>query len=190
MIILKDSNNISVGLYQLKISLKHVTPPIWRRFVVKGSIKFYDLHAVIQEIMGWMNSHLHQFIINDEYYAPTFEDIEQIGINYKRIKLNDFIFKEGQKFIYEYDFGDGWEHILVLEKITDDNAYPNTPVCLSGKRNCPPEDCGGVGGYENLLKTIKNPKDPEYANMIEWLGGKFDSEFINIERINDFLKHM
>jgi len=173
--------------YKLKISLNNVKPLIWRRFLVDSNIKLPDLHKVIQTVMGWTNSHLHQFIIDGRFYSEPDEDSFSECIDYRKIKLNQVLSTEKQTIKYEYDFGDGWVHKIVLEKILHD-CIQKYPVCLDGKRNCPPEDCGGPYGYEDLLKVISDPEDEGYDEMIEWLGDDFDPEYIDIEEINEMLK--
>lgn len=174
--------------YQLKISLDHIKPAIWRRFIVDSDIKLPDLHKVIQTIMGWYNSHLHQFRINNKYYSmPNEESISEFT-DYRKITLNQVITNEKQKFYYDYDFGDGWEHTIILEKILPRDNNSKYPVCIDGKRNCPPEDCGGVGGYEDMIEIISNPTKDGYDAMIEWLGDEYDPEEFEIEEINEMLK--
>jgi len=173
--------------YQLKISLNNIKPAIWRRFLVQSDIKLPDLHKAIQTVMGWTNSHLHQFIIDGKFYAePDDESFAEI-IDYRKIRLNKVLTEEKQTINYEYDFGDGWEHTITLEKILTDSTQ-KYPVCLEGKRSCPPEDCGGPYAYDDLLKVISNPEDEEYTEMIEWLGDGFDPEYFDKEDINDLLK--
>lgn len=175
-------------LYQLKISLNKIKPPIWRRFIVDPDIKLSDLHKIIQTVMGWTNSHLHHFYQGDMYYSLPDEDFEDYGIDYRKIKLNQLLFDVKQKLYYEYDFGDGWNHTIVLEKIVPANIYPVVPICIAGKRNCPPEDCGGPYGYQDLCTIISNPKHKEYEVMMEWLGGEYDPECFDIEYINEMLQ--
>jgi len=173
--------------YQLKISLNDIKPLIWRRFIVDSQIKLPDLHKVIQTVMGWTNSHLHQFIKDGKFYSEPDEESFVEYIDYRKIKLNQILQKEKQSFIYEYDFGDGWEHKIVLEKIIKGNIYKH-PLCIDGQRSCPPEDCGGPYGYQDLLKIISNPNNDEYDEMMEWLGNDFDPEHFDIELINERLK--
>ena len=175
--------------YQLKISLNNIKPPIWRRFLVQSDIKLPDLHKAIQTVMGWTNSHLHQFIIDGEFYSEPDDEAFAEIIDYRKIRLKKVLTEEKQKIKYEYDFGDGWEHTIVLEKILTDSAL-KYPLCVAGKRNRPPEDCGGPSGYEDLLKVISNPADEEYKEMIEWLGEGFDPERFDLEEINDLLKEV
>jgi hypothetical protein len=177
-------------IYKLKITLKYIKPPIWRRILVKSNILLHDLHKIIQTTMGWTNSHLHQFAHNRNFYSsPDFNEFDELGlIDYSKIRLNKLLTTEKHQMIYEYDFGDGWEHAIVLEKILSIDPDVKYPLCLDGKRNCPPEDCGGPGGYEKLLNTIKNPEDEEYESMIEWLGKGFDPEEFDKGEINEMLK--
>jgi hypothetical protein len=174
----------SPNAYQLKISLDHVTPAIWRRFVVDSDIKLPDLHKVIQTVMGWYNSHLHLFRINDRLYSFPDEEAFLDYIDYRKIRLNAVITKEKQKFHYDYDFGDGWEHTLALEKIVPKEKGTKYPICVDGKRSCPPEDCGGPGGYEDMLEIIKDPSDEQYEEMLDWLGGDFDAEGFDVDSVN------
>lgn len=175
-------------LYQLKISLKNIKPLIWRRFIVDPEIKLPDLHKVIQTIMGWHNSHLHHFYIGNMFYSLPDEYSDEYSIDYRKIRLNRLIVRVRQKLYYEYDFGDGWEHTIELEKIIPGDSYSTTPVCIEGKRKCPPEDCGGPYGYTDLCKIIKNPQHEEYEELMEWLGGEFDPEEFDIDYINKKLQ--
>ena len=178
----------SQNAYQLKITLDHTKPAIWRRFIVDSDMKLPDVHKLIQTVMGWYNSHLHQFRINDKFYCSPDVDALSEYTDYRKIRLNSVITYEKQKFHYDYDFGDGWEHSIVLEKIIPKGKNKNYPVCIGGKRNCPPEDCGGSGGYADLLEIIKDPGNEEYEEMMDWLGGGFDPEEFNIDDINESLQ--
>jgi hypothetical protein len=106
----------------------------------------------------------------------------------RKIKLADYFTEIKKTITYEYDFGDGWEHMVTLQKMLDNENKINYPVCIKGKRNCPPEDCGGPWGYENFLEAITNKKHPEHRDMLEWVGGEFDPEEFYIDDINDQLK--
>nr|MDA3851138.1 plasmid pRiA4b ORF-3 family protein [Spirochaetaceae bacterium] len=128
-------------LYQLKITLKNIKPPIWRRFVVDSNILLPDLHKVIQTIIGWTNSHLHQFVIDGVYYSEPDEEPFMEYVDYRKVSLAQVLSRDEQTIIYQYDFGDGWEHSIVLEKRLEDQGQEN-PFCVKGKRACPPEDCG------------------------------------------------
>lgn len=175
-------------MYQLKITLTNSKPPIWRRFIVASDMKLPDLHKIIQTIMGWTNSHLHQFRINNQSYSLPEEESSMDIVDYRKIKLDGVVIRENQKFYYDYDFGDDWNHTIIVEKIIPRDANIKYPICIAGKRNCPPEDCGGVWGYEDLLKILLDPDHEEYEEIKEWLSDDFDPERFDIEEINEMLK--
>ncbi|MBP8084282.1 MAG: plasmid pRiA4b ORF-3 family protein [Spirochaetes bacterium] len=174
-------------VYQLKITLQETKPEIWRRFLVDSSIKLPDLSKVIQTVMGWTNSHLHQFVKDGKIYSEPDEESFHESVDYRKIRLNQFMTEEKQSVIYDYDFGDGWSHKIVLEKIISDKIQ-NYPECIGGKRACPPEDCGGPFGYGNLMEILSDPDNEEYDSMMDWLEGDFDPEFFDIEEVNEMLK--
>lgn len=181
-----------VTIYQLKITLAGIRPPIWRRFEVSSNITFLDLHHIIQVVMGWENNHLHQFFVGEHNLTDrtTLEEVGYGGADVAKTRLDKFVQQAGQKFTYEYDFGDSWEHELLLEKILEPEAGVKYRRCLKGKRDCPPEDCGGIWGYENLLDVIQDPEHPEYEDMMEWLGGEFDPEEFDLEGVNEMLARL
>jgi hypothetical protein len=141
--------------------------------------------------MGWTNSHLHQFIKDQTFYAKRYPDDdtweELDNVDYAKIKISDLLKKGKEKIVYEYDFGDSWEHDIILEKILPYDQNIRYPVCVAGKMNCPPEDCGGVWGYSDMLEILKNPDHEEYDSFIEWLGEEFDPESFDKEAINKML---
>ena len=179
------------SVYQVKVTLKDMRPPIWRRFQVPADINLDELHMFLQVVMGWTNSHLYQFKMGGAYYGEAypdngFDDIEMKDAS--RTKLSELVDKEKAKFIYEYDFGDSWEHEILIEKALTAEPGVRYPICLTGKRACPPEDCGGVWGYSELLETIQYPEDPEYDEMMDWLGEGFDPEQFDVDEINQMLR--
>jgi tetratricopeptide (TPR) repeat protein len=178
------------AVYQLKITLKDVKPPIWRRFLVKGDTTLYKLYLVLLEVMGWTGGHLHVFRINGRHYGKPDSDFDCFDetFNEKKFKLKDVVQGENKRFTFEYDFGDGWEHEVLVEKVLPYDKDIKCPVCLEGERACPPEDCGGPGGYEDFLKVIRNPNHPKHKELLEWKGGKFDPEKFGLEEVNKFLK--
>ncbi len=174
--------------YQIKVTLNGVKPPIWRRILIPSDITLGDLHAVLQIVMGWTNSHLHQFISGRTLYGIKDDDF-MFDLDIKdenRYRINDLLKKEKDWIKYEYDFGDGWEHKILLEKVLPFKKE-KLPICIKGKRACPPEDCGGIWGYQNLLEILRNPEHEEYEDFIDWLGGKFEPEAFDIEKINHIL---
>jgi hypothetical protein len=187
MVMPKKKRNEDIQIYQMKITLDEIKPPIWRRVQVKSNITLYRFHFIIQEVMGWDDYHLHQFIIDGMTYsvsdpADMFEVIDE-----ETVTLSQVVFEENTKFIYEYDFGDSWSHIILVEKILPFEADKHYPVCLKGKRACPPEDCGGPYGYDELLEILKNPKHPEHEEMVDWLDYDFDPEYFDLDEINERL---
>jgi hypothetical protein len=163
-------------VYQLKVTLKRIRPPIWRRLHVPTNISLSKLHLVLQDALGWTNSHLHQFVVGERRIGMKgIDEFSDDVEDERRIKLSHIAI-EKSRFIYEYDFGDGWSHEILVEKLLRAVDGVRYPTCIAGKRACPPEDCGGVGGYQRLLEIIADPKHEEHDEMIEWLGGTFDPE--------------
>ena len=177
------------SIYQIKVALNDSKRPIWRRVLVEDTTTLSKLHTILQTVMGWTDSHLHQFIIDEEFYGEPDDEFSDIEVkNEKRYHLNQFVEHKGFKFIYEYDFGDSWEHTILVEAILPAEKGAFYPRCIEGKRACPPEDVGGVWGYEDFQKIIANPKDPEYDEMMEWIGS-FDPEQFNLDAVNEGLRH-
>ena len=146
---------------------------IWRRFLVNGSWTFDKLHEVIRIIMGWENYHLFEFKFGNIRITPSDEGFfEEDEIDPEKVKISDYVNKEKQKFDYVYDFGDSWEHKIIVEKIIEEEEFKKYPLYIDGERACPPEDCGGVGGYERLSEFFQTGKDPweEDEELKEWLG--------------------
>jgi hypothetical protein len=146
--------------------------------------------------MGWTNSHLHQFISGEHTYADPSAELDQFEgdppvLDESRFTVTELLTDIHEGLVYDYDFGDSWEHIVTVEKILPGDASTSeTAVCLAGSRACPPEDCGGIGGYMELLKALKNKKHPEHRSMKEWLGRPFDPEFFDIATTNDWLRKL
>jgi hypothetical protein len=177
-------------IYQCKISLKGIIPPIWRKFQVRSDITLYRLHLVLQSVMGWQNYHLYEFAIEGVLYSEPSDEEWYKAKNARQVKLNRVIEGAGSKFIYLYDFGDDWQHALKVEKVLPPNPDIRYAVCLAGGRACPPEDCGGTWGYMNMLEALKDPKHEEHASFLVWLGGGFDPEAFELDRVNTELRWM
>ncbi len=178
-------------IYQTKITLKDIKPPVWRRLQVTNDTVLEKLHEIIQVAMGWDNYHLHQFIVGHTYYGepdPDYGDDEMENEN--GVPISQLVSREGARFHYEYDFGDSWVHEILVEKILAMEKGTQYPVCIKGKRACPPEDVGGVWGYSEFLETITNPKDPEHADMLEWAGGDFNPEIFDMDEVNKRLNDL
>jgi hypothetical protein len=182
-------NTTSPEVVELKITLRHTKPPIWRTLAVPGDVTLAGLHDIIQAVMGWCDCHLHQFIGDSErLYSSGFlaEDDADV-IDGTRVRFCDLIDGVGSRLLYQYDFGDGWEHELKVVSIGPPKPGVKYPVCLAGARACPPEDCGGIGGYYDLLKIIADPKHEEHESMLEWVGEGFDPEAFDVEEVSSLL---
>jgi hypothetical protein len=188
--------NAPASIYQLKVVLNQTKPPVWRRLQVPGNASLGWLHAVIQVAMGWTNSHLHQFCIGDQACSnPAFQLDEYAGdppvLNENKVSLAAAAPRQKDVLGYEYDFGDSWHHQVTVEKIlSPDPTLATGAVCLDGARACPPEDCGGGWGYDNLLKILRNPKHEEHDSMKEWLGRPLDAEQFDRDKVNKYLKKL
>jgi hypothetical protein len=174
----------------IKITLRGSKPPIWRRVVISGSSTLGDLHGVIQRAMGWTGGHLHHFEVNGRHYSDPSEMVEGAA-NEERLTLNGLVKSGAKRFGYTYDFGDNWEHIITIEKVGYADVPPTSPVCIAGKRACPPEDCGGIWGYYDLLEALADPGHPEHEQQKEWCeewyDGALDPETFEIGFVNERL---
>jgi hypothetical protein len=177
-------------MYQFKVTLNGVKPPIWRRLLVPSSFSLKDLHKVLQVALGWTDSHLHGFIAKGRHYGIPDPEFGTGQINESRVRLDEVLSTEKDAMTYEYDFGDGWGHKIVLEKVLEQAVEGAAPSCIAGARACPPEDCGGPWGYTELLKIIADPAHPEHDERLEWLGGEFDPERFDLSEINSVLARM
>lgn len=171
---------------QFKVTLHHFRPPIWRRFQVTNDLSFLRFHDVLQVVMGWQDGHLHEFDLGNWHItdAETLTSAGLSGEDERKVRLSKHLTQAGQKFTYTYDFGDTWEHEVLLEKILPVEAGVHYPRCLKGKRACPPEDCGGVWGYAALLKAMADPRHPEYEDYMGWLGERIDPEAFDLALVN------
>lgn len=174
----------AVSIHQLKVTLKGSKPPIWRRIQVRSDISLHKLHQILQVAMGWTDSHLHQFIVDETHYGEPDPDYWIELKSERRAKLSQVAPYPGSRFIYEYDFGDGWEHGILVEKVLPAEEGVRYPRCLKGRRACPPEDCGGIWGYADLLDIIRDPNHEEYESMWQWLGGSFDPAAFDLDGVN------
>lgn len=176
------------SIYQLKITLMDTQPKIWRRLLLASTDKLEGVHISFQIVMGWTNSHLHEFIHGHDRYGVPDEDFPMDVLDEADYRLDQLLKKEKDKLNYVYDFGDGWEHEIILEKILPFDTETVLPTCVAGERACPPEDVGGIPGYEMFLEAISDSSHPEYAEMLEWIGYDFDPEHIDLAQTNDLLR--
>jgi hypothetical protein len=174
------------SVYQLHISLNDIEPVIWRRIQVLGRVSLYKLNRIIQECMGWTNSHLNLFNINDVEYEVKYENVEENpdALDEREFKLCQVVQAENVSFTFLYDYGDYWEHSVLVEKILPKEPDVKYPICIDGKRACPPEDCGGPPGFEEFVEAVRNPYHEDHQAMIEWAGYKYDPNEFNLELAN------
>jgi hypothetical protein len=167
---------VASTVHRLKVTLRSVKPPIWRRIEVASDVTLADLSDLLEGAMGWMGGHLHAF----EAAGVTYEPPDPEGWSFRRSedeaehRLGDVLTDVGAKMRWDYDFGDGWQHNVVVEAIEPHTASVELPRCISGRRACPPEDCGGPWGYQELLEAIGDPAHPRHDELIEWLPVDFD----------------
>jgi hypothetical protein len=177
-------------VYQIKVTLRGSKPPIWRRIQVTNETTLAQLHRILQHVMGWEGAHLYQFVVGGREYGDPNMLEEMEGEDARRVTLATLVRGEKDQFHYEYDFGDGWDHELRIEKVLPFEAGKRYPVCLTGKRACPPEDCGGIWGYASFLEAIHDPQHPEHEEMVAWVGGAFDSEAFDLDEVNRELQRL
>ncbi len=176
--------------YEFEITLRHVKPRTWRRFRVQNTITLAQLHDVVQAVMGWKDSHLHAWDIDGvrferPYPNSDFEASDEPPEDERKCRLADFDLSEKDALFYEYDFGDGWEHRVVLKKILpSEPAAP--PTCIKGARACPPEDCGGPWGFAEVLEALGDPAHERHEELVDWIG-EFDAEKFDLAATNAHL---
>ena len=172
-------------LFQFKIALLDIKPAIWRRIQVPDCA-LLDLHEYLQAAFGWENYHLHQFEIDGVSYsqpAPDGDDFDMDFEDETDVLLSKLLPKSSRKarWIYEYDFGDGWRHEILFEGFPPIDPKAKAPLCLEGERACPPEDCGGPPGYADYLDAIADPQHEQHEEMLEWRG-PFDPEAFDAKK--------
>jgi hypothetical protein len=168
----------------LKVQLLDIEPAIWRSFTAPADITLGDLHALLQIIMGWTNSHLHGFRDQENCYGPVDDELDE-QIDENSVPLSDIFRKKGSALLYDYDFGDGWEHRITCEEVL--SKGPEIAV-IDGKRACPPDDCGGVPGYYQIMEALADSDDDEHDDLLDWLGDDYDPNFFDAEQVNRTLK--
>ncbi len=182
----------SSTVHHFEVALQRVEPTVWREIQVPSDYSFWDLHVAIQDAMGWLDYHLHEF----EIASPTTGELERIGIPDDAfddeqpalpswgLQISDYFSSEYPRATYTYDFGDDWLHTVTLRGVVERVPRMKYPRCVAGKRACPPEDCGGELGYEGFLDAIQNPQHEEHDSMLEWVGGSFDPEAFDAKSVH------
>ena len=174
-------------VYQLRIELQHIEPLIWRRILVPNTLKLSKLDRVVQAVMGWTNSHLHDWHIGSQHYGVP--DEEWIGnsamLDERKFTAGQVLGEQVKAFAYSYDFGDGWDHRIMVEKhLPVQEGRNDWPMCLAGENACPPEDVGGPPGYMNFLQAMRDPNHEHHADYWRWWGGPFDQNTFSINAAN------
>ena len=175
--------------YQVKITLLGIQPAIWRRLLVPADTNLRKLHRTVQIAMGWTDSHLHQFRLERQRCSGPQYGRDSGVLDKFKTKLCDVVHIPGNRFLYEYDFGDGWQHEVLLEEVLERDG-PSRPICVAGERRCPPEDCGGPPGFAELLEILGDPAHPRHEEMVEWIGGSLNPEHFDLTKINRRLSRL
>ena len=179
------------GIYQIKVTLLGTRPPIWRRLLVPATLTLAQLHDVLQTAMGWQNCHMHEFRAGQRYFGRPDPESWSMGMdpveNERTVRLPDVLRKTGPRLIYTYDMGDSWEHAIVLEKQLPVDPTAKYPICTEGQLACPPEDCGGIPGFYDLVEAIADPNHEQHVELKDWLGYDFDPMDFSIDSVNQML---
>jgi Plasmid pRiA4b ORF-3-like protein len=188
------NSSISAEIYQFKVTLLGTRPPIWRRLLVPADLTLAQLHDALQVAMGWQECHMHEFTAGGRHFGRPDPEDRFMGMppveNERRVRLSSVFRRIGAKAIYTYDMGDSWEHSIVLEKCFPAAPGIPYPVCTDGRLACPPEDCGGIGGFYDLLDALKDPTHEQHEELRDWVGEDYDPEEFSIEAVNRILTRL
>jgi len=170
----------STAIYTLKVTLLDLEPTIWRTVEVSGATTLAKLHVAIQAAIGWENCHLHLFKLGKQLYGmPSDDDLPME--DERKVTVAELLPKAGKTIVYTYDMGDDWHHEVKVEKVSAPVSGTKYPRLIDGARACPPEDCGGVPGFMNLVEAMSDPKHEQHEELSEWVGGKFDPERFDLK---------
>ncbi len=175
------------SVFRLRIQLNDVDPMIWRRMLVPGAIRMGKFADILLAVMGWSNSHLHAFTVGDTRYGMNDDEFPEGEIDEKTVTVLQALRAE-RRFTFEYDFGDSWEHEVVIEELRWSALGLKFAVCLDGANACPPDDVGGTWGYAEFLSAIADPTHEEHENYLEWAGGPFDPTDFDLAEVNALLQ--
>jgi Plasmid pRiA4b ORF-3-like protein len=183
-------SSVPARLYLLYAQLAEIKPSIWRRLAVPGRYTLHALHGILQAAMPWQDYHLYQFEIGGTRYEdPNPDDRDPSVPDPQAFTLDQLALAQGSRFQYTYDFGDDWLHDITVEGVVPLPRDFMLPVCLGGARACPPEDCGGVSGYEELVAALRRPRSAAAQEYREWLGRVYDPEELDLAASNVRLGH-
>jgi hypothetical protein len=180
--------------YQIRVTLLASDPPIWRRLRVSGNVTLARLHKVIQTAMGWTNSHAHMFEAGSVLFGDPEMDWDAAVVDERKAPLAAIANEAGATLTYEYDMGDSWRHEVVVEEVGTDPDDGAVATCVAGERACPPEDCGGIHGYYDMLERLRDSKSDDYEETRAWIedatGGPFDPDAFDLKAVNRALKKL
>jgi hypothetical protein len=178
-------------IYQLKVTLLGTNPPIWRCLLVPADLTLAQLHNVLQTAMGWNNEHMHEFRAGQRRFGrpePVDPFMRTPRVESERTALLAAVLqRRGAKMIYTYDLGDNWEHGIVLEKQLPAEPHTTYPICTDGQLACPPEDCGGIPGYYEMLDALADPSHPRHDELRDWIGDEFNPQAFSVDKVNRLL---
>jgi Plasmid pRiA4b ORF-3-like protein len=178
-------------IYQLRVTLLGTKPPIWRSILVPADLTLAKLHNVLQIAMGWDDEHMHEFRAGQRRFGrpePAAPFMRMPRVESERtVCLSAVLREEGAKMIYTYDLGDSWEHSILLEKRLPAEPHMTYPVCTDGQLACPPEDCGGIPGYYDMLDALADPTHPRHEELCNWIGREFNPKGFSIDQVNRLL---
>jgi hypothetical protein len=187
---MRPSSRRSRTVHQMKVTLRDIKPPIWRRIVIPSDYRLDEVAALILEAMGWNNTHLHAFFIGDRSYDQPFPDAPE-ALDERQFTLREVFDEVGTRMRFDYDFGDGWEHDVVLEAVRLETKAEREPLCLAGKRACPPEDCGGPHGYENLIRIIEEGPSSDWdRELVDWLPPGYDPKLFDAGEATEAMQNL
>jgi len=176
------------SVHRLKVTLREVRPPVWRRIEVSSDLTLGELSAILEAAMGWLGGHLHRFDVAGTAYGIPAPDWEVDCLDENRFRLGEVLPRVGSELRWDYDFGDGWEHDVVVEAVGPAEPGVEYPRCLKGRRACPPEDCGGVWGYQELLELQADPGLEDPDDLREWLGPDFDPAYFDAAETTEAMR--
>ncbi|MGH3777214.1 MAG: plasmid pRiA4b ORF-3 family protein [Pseudonocardiaceae bacterium] len=175
------------SIHTIKVSLRYMKPPVWRRLQVPSKTSLAELHHIVQAAMGWYDCHLHQFEVDGVDYADPAHMLDEARDEARGTLAR---MQVGQRFAYWYDFGDDWWHDISVESVARADPALTYPRCVTGRRTCPPEDCGGPWGFEELMRALGDEKHPEHEMYREWIPVDYDPARFDLDEINEALAQL
>jgi hypothetical protein len=185
-----DERTLTLTVHELRVTLLDVSPPVWRLVRVPSALPLSTVHAVVQIALGWEDRHLHEWRVGDVTYGLSDEDSWGEELADESTAILGEVAPADSAFRYDYDFGDGWEHLVEVIAVKPYDADVPPVACLAGARACPPEDCGGPSGYEHLIDALRDPDDAEHEEMVELVGDAWDPDEFDAGQINRLLEHL